>query len=56
MKAICSFHSLRFYNSGKKVPSPYDWRDQFNKGVGKYAQGWKLNLPGLYMSRNTKTY
>lgn len=44
MKAICSFHSLRFYNSGKKVPSPYDWRDQFNKGVGKYAQGWKLNI------------
>lgn len=48
MKDICSLNSLRCYNGDKKVPSPYDWRDQFNKGVtvGKHAQGWKLNLHG----------
>ena len=56
MKDICSLNSLRCYNGDKKVPSLYDWRDQFNKGVGKHAQGWKLNLQGLDVSRNTKTY
>ena len=56
MEDICSLNSLRFYNGYKKSPHPYDWRDQFNKGVGKHAQGWKLNLQGLDVSRNTKTY
>lgn len=67
MKDICSLNSLRFYNGDKKkIPSPYDWRDQFNKGVivDKHAQGWKtchairrrINERDLYPDETNKCH